>query len=93
MWLSALLAESKYAAPKHASLQSPTQRCHSFFRLHGYSDNQDAETVWAAVHQCQYFFPPSASLHNPYHRADLAGSAEKDHYRAEGDWGWTDPLW
>lgn len=93
MWLSALLAESKYAAPKHASLQSSTQRCHSLFGLHGYSNHPNAEAVWSAVHQCQYLFPPSAPLHNSYHRAGLAEWAENDHQRAEGDWGWTGPLW
>lgn len=93
MWLSALLAESKYAAPKHARMQSSTQRCHSLFGLHGYTDHQNAEAVWAAVHQWQHFFPPSAPLHNSYHRAGLAEWAERDHHRAEGDWGWTDPLW
>ncbi|XP_078108956.1 uncharacterized protein LOC144519589 isoform X2 [Sander vitreus] len=45
--------------------------------------------VAAAVHQCKHFFPPSAPLHNSYHRTGLAERAERDHQRAEGDWECT----
>ncbi|XP_067306868.1 uncharacterized protein [Pseudorasbora parva] len=66
-----LLAKPRKGASKHACLQPFTQWCHPLLRLHGYSDNQDAEAVWTAVHKSWHFFPPSALLHYPYHRAGL----------------------
>lgn len=93
LWLWALLAKPREGASKHACLQPFTQRCHPLLRLHGFSDNQDAEAVWTAVHKSRDFFPPSALLHYPYHRAGLEDWAEGDHQGVEGDWGWIDPVW